>query len=103
MPRCRFAVYLIHFEQPYKHAKHYLGATTLGVAARLAKHDSEQGARLLQVVRAVGIRYDVVRVWRCKSREEAFALEKRLKNHSSTRECPCCTPTKRRYLVKGRA
>jgi len=60
MPRCRFAVYLIHFEQPYKHAKHYLGATTLGVAARLAKHETEQGARLLQVVRAAGIGYDVV-------------------------------------------
>lgn len=46
--------YLIHFERPYRHARHYLG-WTVDLEARLAKHRAGNGARLLRVATAAGI------------------------------------------------
>ncbi len=55
-------VYLLHFERPYRHARHYLGTTT-DLDARLADHAAGAGARLLQVVRAAGIQWELARTW----------------------------------------
>ena len=44
-------VYLLHFDQPYKHARHYVGWTARNVKRRLAEHEAGRGARLLAVVR----------------------------------------------------
>ena len=78
-------VYLIHFQRPYKHARHYLGYTA-DLEARIEQHRNGTGARLLQVITAAGIAFDVARTWAC-GRE----LERKLKNrHEGPRLCPIC-------------
>ena len=50
-------VYLLHFDRPYKHARHYIGwaASSRSLKARQAQHGTSEGARLLAVARAAGI------------------------------------------------
>jgi predicted GIY-YIG superfamily endonuclease len=79
------SVYLVHFEEPYKHARHYLGWSDQ-LAYRIAHHKSGSGANLLRVVNEAGIRWVVARVWHGADR----SFERRLKGHSSTRYCPVC-------------
>jgi predicted GIY-YIG superfamily endonuclease len=79
-------VYLIHFEKPYKHAKHYLGWTT-DLDKRIALHRRGQGSVLLSVVNGAGIGWDVVRTWEGADRN----FERRVKNRGGlARECPAC-------------
>jgi hypothetical protein len=47
-------IYLLHFDRPYRHARHYCGWTN-DLPARLADHAIGRGARLLEVVAAEGI------------------------------------------------
>jgi hypothetical protein len=54
-------VYLIHFDQPYYHARHYLG-TTYDLEHRLAQHALGRragGARLMEVITQAGITWRV--------------------------------------------
>jgi predicted GIY-YIG superfamily endonuclease len=79
-------VYLIHFEKPYKHARHYLGFSE-DADARLVQHQNGNGARLLQVVKQAGINYNIVRLWENKDRH----FERRLKNWKKSKQlCPVC-------------
>ncbi len=55
-------VYLVHFDRPYQHARHYLGWAR-NVKRRLAEHETGRGARLLAVVRAAGIGWQLARMW----------------------------------------
>lgn len=81
-------VYLIHFEEPYRHARHYLGVA-VDLEERLRQHHAgtkSGGARLMEVVSQAGIAWRVVRVW-----EGGRGLERRLKRwHGSARLCPIC-------------
>jgi predicted GIY-YIG superfamily endonuclease len=78
-------VYLLHFDQPYRHARHYIG-WTLDLAARLAEHARGQGARLLAVVRDAGIGWRLARTW-----PGTRARERQLKRQGgASRRCPCC-------------
>jgi predicted GIY-YIG superfamily endonuclease len=81
-------VYLVHFDRPYKHARHYLGFTSRTLGARLAEHEDGKGARLMQVIREAGIGFVLARVWRRATRTD----ERRLKRFKSTctRLCPIC-------------
>lgn len=81
-------VYLIHFDRPYKHARHYVGFTEADdVVERVAQHEAGNGARLLAVVAAAEIKFRVVRKWPGASRD----FERRLKNARHTpRFCPEC-------------
>lgn len=79
-------VYLICFDRPFKHARHYLGFA-YNLEARIARHRSGDGARLLRAVTAAGIGWQVVRTWPDTSRE----FERKLKNQKATaRLCPVC-------------
>ena len=83
-------VYLIHFNEPYKHAKHYLGSA-ICLEHRLARHRAGTGARLMEVITEAGISWEVSKIWRCDSPEEARVLESRLKGwHHDGRLCPTC-------------
>jgi predicted GIY-YIG superfamily endonuclease len=83
-------VYLIHFKTPYKHARHYLGSTG-NLEARLQLHRNKNGARLMEVVSEAGIEWEVSRLWKCDTREDALKLEKRLKGHHGSCDlCPIC-------------
>ena len=81
-------VYLIHFDVPYYHARHYLG-TTNDLAHRLAQHAQgvrAGGARLMEVVTRAGIPWRVSATW-VGGRE----LERQLKARcNGGRLCPIC-------------
>lgn len=77
-------LYVIHFEYPYKHARHYLGST-YNLDARVARHEAGNGARLMQVVKENNIPYRVHVIGVGDKYEEH-----RLKSHSSSRYCPEC-------------
>ena len=79
-------VYLLHFDQPYKHARHYVGWTARNVKRRLAEHEAGRGARLLAVVREAGIGRQLARLWP-GSRERERQI-KRQGGHA--RKCPLC-------------
>lgn len=82
-------IYLLHFERPYRHAKHYIGWTA-DLMARLAAHRSGAGARLLAVLKSVGIGFECVRTWK-----GTRTLERRLKTlGGASRLCPVCSPGK---------
>jgi predicted GIY-YIG superfamily endonuclease len=78
-------VYLLHFDRPYHHAAHYTGWTT-DLHARLAQHANGHGARLLAVVKAAGIRWELARTW-----TGTRAVERALKRQGgASRRCPLC-------------
>jgi len=85
-------VYLLHFDQPYKHARHYIGWTGSGLGARLAAHERGDGARLLAVVRGAGIGWQLARTW-----PGGRIRERQLKRQGgASRCCPLCGVTPRR-------
>ena len=47
-------IYLLHFDQPYKHAKHYTGWTE-DLLDRLDRHAAGRGARLVEVIWQAGL------------------------------------------------
>lgn len=78
-------VYLLHFDRPYRHARHYLGWAD-DLPRRLARHKRGQGARLLEVLKQEGIGWTLARTW-----PGDRARERQLKNrHCSPRMCPMC-------------
>jgi hypothetical protein len=79
-------VYLLHFDRPYKHARHYLGYTSKSLRERLERHRAGAGARLIEVITDAGITFEVARRWSGNR-----ALERRLKNrHNAALLCPIC-------------
>jgi len=79
-------VYLLHFDQPYKHARHYVGWTARNVKRRLAEHEAGRGARLLAVVREAGIGWQLARLW-----PGGQARERQIKRQGGhARKCPLC-------------
>ncbi len=56
------AVYLLHFDKPLKHARHYLGYAA-DVDERLERHRAGNGSRLMEVVTQAGISWQLVRTW----------------------------------------
>ncbi len=90
----RPVVYLLHFERPYHHARHYLG-TTSNLRRRLAEHEAGRGARLLAVVQAAGIGWELARLW-----PGGRARERQLKRQGGhARLCPLCGVRPRRLPV----
>ena len=79
-------VYLLHFEKPYCHAKHYIGSTS-NLIHRMKEHDKgKSDVRLLNVIRENNIGFYLARVWRGDKIEE-----RRLKNRGgASRHCPIC-------------
>ena len=90
-------VYLLHFDKPLigvrrnpaaqrtQIAQHYLGYAG-DVAARIERHRSGQGARLLEVITQAGITFQLAATWP-GGRDE----ERRLKRqHHAARLCPIC-------------
>lgn len=82
-------VYLLHFDSPYKHARHYLGYTE-NLEQRLEAHRNGSGARLIQVITENGIGFELARTW-----EGDRNFERELKNKKHTaRLCPKCLEVK---------
>ena len=78
-------VYLIHFDRPYRHARHYTGWTT-DLEARLALHLKGQGARLMAVIKAERIGWQLARTW-----PGGRQRERQIKRQGgASRVCPLC-------------
>jgi predicted GIY-YIG superfamily endonuclease len=87
----RGTIYLLHFSEPYKHARHYLGWTAGPLEDRLADHTAGRGARLLAVVRLANITWSLARTW-SGSRTRERSLKR---SGGSSRHCPMCGATPR--------
>lgn len=80
-------VYLIHFDEPYKHARHYMGSTTeANLDARLEHHRNGNGSRLMAAVSSAGISWRVVRIWVGDKNTERLMK----KNGAVGKYCPVC-------------
>ena len=80
------AVYLLHFERPIAHARHYLGYAD-DVDDRIARHRTGHGARLVAEFVANVIDFTIAKVWPKGDRK----FERKLKNrHNTPRMCPVC-------------
>jgi hypothetical protein len=91
-------VYLLHFDRPFHHARHYLGYCndSESLEQRIERHRAGDGAKLLRAVTAAGITFKVVRVWKKGSRK----LERRLKAwKKSWQLCPICREERRRGVT----
>ena len=83
-------VYMLHFKRPWRHARHYVGWTD-DLPARLATHKAGHGARLVAVIVAAGIGFELARTVAGDRN-----LERATKNAGgAVRYCPICTPTPR--------
>jgi hypothetical protein len=80
-------IYLLHFDEPFGHARHYTGwVDDARLEDRLAAHLAGQGARLTAVVAAAGIGWQLARVW-----DGGRRRERQLKNQGgASRRCPMC-------------
>jgi predicted GIY-YIG superfamily endonuclease len=80
-------VYMLHFSEPYKHARHYVGWTE-DLLARLDRHATGHGANLIGVIWQAGIGFTLIRI--C---EGTRSTERAIKNAGgAVRYCPACTP-----------
>lgn len=81
------SVYLLHFDPPYKRARHYLG-WALDVDARLEQHRRGTGSPLVAAAVANGSSVELARTWTDVDRH----FERALKNRKEApRMCPICT------------
>lgn len=82
-------IYLVHFQTPFKHAKHYLGFTDVSLQQRFARHMSNakkrRGSALMRAVMKARIRFKVVRTWP-GDRDR----ERRMKVSGNSWRCPIC-------------
>jgi len=79
-------VYLTHFNQAYRHARHYLGFVESDLDARLERHKSGHGARLMQVVAEAEISWQCVRTWQGDRKLERWLKRKK----AAPTLCPVC-------------
>lgn len=82
-------VYLLHFNEPYKHAQHYWGWTSK-LEDRLEQHTNGTGGRLPGVVMAAGISWQLALVMPGDKHKE-----RQMKNRGGARRlCPICKELK---------
>jgi predicted GIY-YIG superfamily endonuclease len=80
-------VYMLHFDRPYQHARHYVGWTA-DLLDRLDQHATGRGARLIAVIWQAGIGFTLVRI--CEGTRHT---ERAIKHAGgSVRYCPACMP-----------
>jgi len=85
-PDATGTIYLLHFDQPLAHARHYMGFT-FDLERRLDEHARGNGnARIMEVLAERGITFTLARTWEGPQR-----LERRLKRQKNApRFCPLC-------------
>lgn len=88
-------VYLLHFDAPFAHARHYLGWAGPGnLGHRLAHHSAGTGANLLRHVAKAGITWRLARTWPGDRHRE-----RGLKARGLARCCPTCRPELAAWLT----
>lgn len=87
-------VYLIHFHRPIPggQARHYVGVTS-DLEERLRRHGAGHGALLFRIARNWGIGFNVARTWEFEEIQEAYDMERWLKEMRNTPYyCLVCNP-----------
>jgi hypothetical protein len=79
-------VYLLHFQAPYRHARHYLGWTA-NLERRLARHQAGHGSPLVAAVVGAGIAVELAATWP-GDRHDERRLHRR--KNSPRQLCPIC-------------
>jgi hypothetical protein len=79
-------LYLLHFDPPLAHARHYLGWAR-ELQPRLAAHRTGSGSPLIAAVVAAGSQIELARTWEPVDRHFERALKNR---HETPRLCPLC-------------
>lgn len=96
-------IYLLHFEQPIGHCRHYIGRSTLGnIEARLARHSAGHAARLTSIAAAKGIGFVLGNLWITPDREAERTFKTRW---PSKKLCTTCTgrfPAEANHLIGRR-
>jgi len=88
-------VYLLHFEQPYKHCQHYVGFTEREVTERIGEHWSGNGSALTAAVHAQAENEMILaRTWENVDASIEFIIKSRAE---SPRLCPICNPDAYKY------
>lgn len=78
-------VYLLHFTEPFGHARHYSGWTA-DLPGRLAEHTAGNGSRLVAAAMSAGVGFTLARTW-----PGTRARERQLKRQGgASRRCPLC-------------
>lgn len=78
--------YLLHFNDKFSHAQHYVGWTS-NLTRRINAHRKSQGSKLVAAVNAAGIDWIVARTWPNTTRHD----ERKLHNlHGAAPICPVC-------------
>lgn len=77
-------VYLLHFSEPFGHARHYLGWAA-DLERRLDHHSRGTGANLLRHAGRAGVTWQLARVWVGDRHRE-----RQLHNGGHARRCPIC-------------
>lgn len=78
-------IYLLCFDEPYKHAKHYLGSTS-DLDKCIEEHENGAHCNLTKVIKKAGISFTLARLWSGDKKEE-----RRIKNMGGLRRvCPLC-------------
>jgi hypothetical protein len=83
-------VYLLHFDPPLKHARHYIGFTSRPVWERIHEHfgyHPSKGSRLVRAVIEAGHVVVIAHVWPDGDRTWERRLKKR---KDACRWCPRC-------------
>jgi predicted GIY-YIG superfamily endonuclease len=79
-------IYMLHFDRPYQHARHYVGWTE-DLLDRLDAHANGHGARLIAVIWQAGIGFTLIRI--CEGTRHR---ERAIKHAGgASRYCPACT------------
>lgn len=88
----KVTAYLLHFDRPFKHARHYIGVTKRDdLDKRINEHRAGRGAVLVRFAVRAGIKIEVARIW-C---DATFGFEVTLKKRGgAARMCPLCKAEK---------
>lgn len=79
-------VYLIHFDPPYRHMRHYIGATNKTALERFREHVTGNGARLTRQALKAGSRLQLAYTWD----NVTWEFERKLKGRGASHLCPIC-------------
>lgn len=84
-------VYILHFNRPHHHARHYTGCCT-DLYGRMERHAHGQGACLTKALLGLGIGWTLGGLY-CVSADTMRKVERRIKNNkNAARFCELCSP-----------
>lgn len=84
-------IYLLHFDNPYHHARHYCGMTR-NLHRRLTSHAQGRAARLTRALFHKALGWQLAATGITRQSSLAAQIERRTKDsHHLARYCPICT------------